>query len=505
MNVSRLILFCLLALSIGPVLAVDVPAMRDYPNHLAVASVLSRSGTDAANPFYQVTWTFNTNLAMEIVVPPLARLIGLGAAGKAFLLFSQLIVIGGAMAIERVVKGRLELSPLAAPLFLYSPPFAWGFLNFEFGFGVALCAIAMWLAMEDRAPVARACVHSVLVVILFVAHLLALGIYGATVGLHELWRLRSGRVRARETLFDMSVLAAPVAIVLGAMLTAGHAVAGAAIETEWRFDLKPQWIFEAMNGYSLLLSCAGMALIFFAVFVLGRRGYLKLSGSGPWIAAGFVVLYVAVPNRFMDTAFNDVRVITAVALILPGFLQLSLPNPTWRRNVFRTAAGLVFVNLALVWWVWLSYRPAYAEITASFDKLAKDSTVLVADSYPPGKPGGGLADYPFYHAPTLAVAYTDALVASLFTYPGDRPVRLRPAYREFAQPGLLAPKIALLPDIASGVREDAPEYLQSWPKKYDYIYVVGPRAPNPMPLVLHELSVGSRFVLYQVDKAAKVP
>ncbi len=505
MSASRSIIFLLVALSIGPLFAVDVPAMRDYPNHLAVASVLSRSGTDAANPFYQVSWTFNTNLAMELVVPPLARLIGLGAAGKTFLLLSQLLVIGGAMAIERVVRGRLELSPLAAPLFLYSLPFAWGFLNFEFGFGVALCAIAAWLALEDRTPFTRACAHSVFVLILFVAHLLALGIYGATVGLHELWRLQSGRVSIRQTLLNMSMLAAPAAVVLGAILVQGHAVAGAANKTEWRFDLKPQWIFEAMNGYSLLLSCAGAVLILFATFVLSRRGYLKLAKSGTWIAAGLVILYVAVPNQFMDTAFNDIRIVTAVAFILPGFLQLSLPSPAWRRTAFWTAAGLTFVNLALVWWVWLSYRPAYAEIIASFNRLGKDSTILVADSYPPGKPGGGLVDYPFYHAPTLAVAYANALVASLFTYPGDRPVTLRPAYGQFAQPGLLAPKAALLPEIASDTREDAPEYLRSWPKKYDYVYVLGPRVPNPMPRVLDELSAGSRFVLYQVDKAAKVP
>jgi len=505
MSAPRLVVIILLALSIGPVFAVDIPAMRDYPNHLAVMSVLSRNGTDAANPFYQVAWAFNTNLAMELVAPTLARVIGLAAAGKTFLLLAQLLVIGGALAVERVVRGRLELSPLAAALFLYSLPFAWGFLNFEFGFGVALCAIAAWLAMEDRAPFARAWAHSVFVLMLFVAHLLALGIYGATLGLHELWRLRSGSASVRQTMLDMSVLAAPAATVLGAFLVVGHAVAGAAKETEWRFDLKPQWIFEAMNGYSLLLSCAGMGLILFMAFVLGRRGYLKFLNSGAWIAAGLAILYIAVPNRFMDTAFNDVRIVTAAALILPGFVQLSFPSLAWRRTAFWTAAGFAVVNLALVWWVWLSYRSAYAEIIASFDRIAKDSTVLVADSYPPGKPGGGLTDYPFYHAPTLAAADANALVASLFTYPGDRPVTLRPAYQQYFQPGLLAPKFAALPQIASDAYKDAPLYLRSWPQKYDYIYVVGPRVPNPMPPLLHELGAGSRFVLYQVDHSAKTP
>ena len=92
-------------------------------------------------------------------------------------------------------------------------------------------------------------------------------------------------------------------------------------------------------------------------------GYLKFANSGAWIAAGLAILYVAVPNRLMDTAFNDVRIVTAAALILPGFVQLSFPNPAWRQIAFWTAAGFAVVNLALVWWVWLSYRPAYAEIS----------------------------------------------------------------------------------------------------------------------------------------------
>jgi hypothetical protein len=84
-------------------------------------------------------------------------------------------------------------------------------------------------------------------------------------------------------------------------------------------------------------------------------------------------------------------------------------------------------------------------------------------------------------------------------------VTLRPAYGQFVQPGYLAPKLAALADIASGAREDAPLYLQSWPSKYDYVYVLGPPAPNPMPLLLHELDAGPRFTLYGIDKSAKVP
>jgi hypothetical protein len=394
---------------------------------------------------------------------------------------------------------------LAVAVFMYGPPLAWGFINFEFGLGVALCAIAAWLATEDQWPLGRALLHGVFVMILFVAHLLALGIYGVTLGIHELWRVRSGRASVAQALVTMAILAAPAVVILTVMLIFGHSVAGAASETEWRFDLKPRWVFEVMDGYSFLLSSAGMVLLIYGIFLFARRGYLKLAGSGAWIAVGFAALYLAVPNRLLGTAFNDIRILTAGAFILPGFVQLTFPNPAWRRVAVCAAAGCALLNLALVWWIWLAYRADYAAMIASFKRLAEDSTVLVADSYPPGRPGGERADYPFYHAPTLAVAYTNALVSSLFTYPGDRPVTLRPAYSQFAQPGYLAPKLAALADVASGVRKDAPLYLQSWPSKYDYVYVLGPPAPNPMPLLLRELDAGPRFTLYGIDKSVKVP
>ena len=54
------------------------------------------------------------------------------------------------MALERVVKGRVQLSGFVALMFLYCLPFAWGFVNFEFGLGVALWGIAAMLAVQDR-------------------------------------------------------------------------------------------------------------------------------------------------------------------------------------------------------------------------------------------------------------------------------------------------------------------------------------------------------------------
>ena len=58
--------------------------MVDYPNHLARMYLLSRTGVADANPFYQIAWAAYPNLAMDLIVPPLGRLLGVETATRFF-------------------------------------------------------------------------------------------------------------------------------------------------------------------------------------------------------------------------------------------------------------------------------------------------------------------------------------------------------------------------------------------------------------------------------------
>jgi hypothetical protein len=103
--------------------------MVDDLNHLARMYILSQSGAANANPYYEAAWALYPNLAMDLMVPQIARLVSVENAMRLFLLSSQLLIIGGAVALERVVKGRVEFAGFAAVMFLYCLPFAWGFVN----------------------------------------------------------------------------------------------------------------------------------------------------------------------------------------------------------------------------------------------------------------------------------------------------------------------------------------------------------------------------------------
>ena len=125
---------------------------------------------------------------------------------KLFVIVSQLLVVTGAIALERSVKGRHQFAGLAALLTLNAIPFAWGLLNFQFGVGVALWAIVAWTALTERDWRLRLAVHAFCVVALFASHLFALGIYGLTIGLFELSKER------RPSSF--AIMAAPPLVLL---------------------------------------------------------------------------------------------------------------------------------------------------------------------------------------------------------------------------------------------------------------------------------------------------
>src|SRR5262245_15097368 len=223
----------LFAAALAPTFMVDIPGMVDYPNHLARMYILATNGTPDQSPYYQVRWVFCPNLAMDLIVPWLGRRIGVEPAARIFLLVSQILVVTGAIAIEWAVKGRHRLSGFAALLALYGLPFAMGFVNFEFGLGVALWGIASWLAVQDKPWPVRLAVHSLFVALIFLAHLFALGVYGLTIGCFELWRIFSRPFDLRRAVAVVGLLAAPVVVLLAMMMLSQRGIGGS--KTEWHF------------------------------------------------------------------------------------------------------------------------------------------------------------------------------------------------------------------------------------------------------------------------------
>ena len=103
----------LFAAAIAPTLLVQIPAMEDYLDHLGRMYVLTTAGTSDANPYYQVSWALYPDLAMDLIVPQLARFMDVETAGKLFFITAQFLIVTGAIALELSVKRRHQISGFA--------------------------------------------------------------------------------------------------------------------------------------------------------------------------------------------------------------------------------------------------------------------------------------------------------------------------------------------------------------------------------------------------------
>lgn len=65
-SVGEIALILLIGAALLPVLLVRIPAMVDYPDHLARMYLLHANGTAAANPYYRVVWVLYPDLAMDL-------------------------------------------------------------------------------------------------------------------------------------------------------------------------------------------------------------------------------------------------------------------------------------------------------------------------------------------------------------------------------------------------------------------------------------------------------
>ncbi len=177
-NIAVLTGLLLLVVSI-PIWTNPVPPLSDYVNHLARMHVIAAIAHDAnLARFYEVDWQPIPNLMMDVIVPILARVMSVYLAGQIFLLAMLALMLTGALALNRALFGRWSAFPLIATPLLYNHVFLVGLTNYIFGIGLALWAMACWVALRERHWSLRLGVSAVFAVALFFCHLSSLGVYG---------------------------------------------------------------------------------------------------------------------------------------------------------------------------------------------------------------------------------------------------------------------------------------------------------------------------------------
>lgn len=418
-----------------PLWLCDILPLFDYPNHLARMYLLAHlAGSPALREFYTLAWHPLPNLAMDALVPPFLQLVPLELAGRLFVMLIFFLMTGSAACLHRVLFGRWSAWSCLAFLLLYNRILLWGFLNYLFGAGLALFALAGWIGLRRHPLIVRLTAGLIFALVLFFAHLMAFGVYGLLVFGYELgcWRRERWRVGAASA--QLAIAGLPflpgLALLLLSPVGEGGAVSFAA---PWR---KLDLLFSIFDLYDRPFDVACFAIAVLGLALALARRWVRLAPAIVVPLALLAAVYIAMPSQLLTASGADRRLPVMLALVLCAGADWVAPSTRTGRRFLAASVILLLVRLAEVAYVWHGSGREYDALLAGLDTVPAGSRIAVAF---PDDAVNSVAT-PLVHLPTLAIARRQAFVPTLFAYPTQQPIALRPAWRALADtlpPGAL--------------------------------------------------------------------
>jgi hypothetical protein len=368
------------ALGATPLLFIDLAPLQDWPSHLARIQILATmlKGPSPWDRFYDINSFFLPNIILELVTLPLLKMgLTIDQAGRLFLALLYAVFILGFCRLAAANRTMAPLKLMFATLLFYNSSLFYGLVNFEFGLGVMMLMLGLWI---DSSPTGRLAASTLGVAVIFPCHLVAAFIYVLILGcfdLHALWQGK-GRGLLRST----SLAALAVALLFLFLSPAAHdrhGMAWAAGDTGGIWQLakwKAGLFVKAILGrsFKLDLAYAGGAALLGAAVATGFRRHL----SGPLILAisATVLLTLLAPQRIGDGSLLDYRIAIVPWLLLSAGVAMT-PNSRITKHLALICALLLVLARSLSLTVAGQAADArFAILDRSFATLPKDSVLL---------------------------------------------------------------------------------------------------------------------------------
>ncbi len=460
----------LMVLLAVPVFSTVLPPLFDYPNHLARMHVLAEGG----NEFFAVQWGPLPNLAQDIIVPPLSRLIPLEIASKLFLVMIFGLIAGGTIWLNRAVTGRWRLWPLVAFLLLYNRIFLWGFVNYLFGIGLALVGVASWLSLERKRWWVRILVSSTISLLCYVSHIAAFGCYALVIlGLEAAPGIGELVARRWSILVRRIVVAVPQFVIPSVFILGYWHPAAADLFRYGDFWDKADLFFSVFDNYSYVFDIACCALFLTLIGWLASTRRLGLDRRRSTVVCLVFFVFLALPNQIEGGSGVDHRVPVALLLFLVGLSAPRFPSRRVAWAIGVGAFGILVLRLAIIETVWRHADAIYSADIIGIDALPRGAKLAV--SIPPD--AIQLVPVPEVHLPALAIQRRDAFVPTFFAYPGQQPVIMTPPYAALAT---AVPPQSFWVALVDGNVQELGRVLAVL-KQYDYVAFAANQTVNVLP------------------------
>ena len=487
------------AILVAPLLTVDVPPLLDYPNHLARVFILASLPSDKVLAlFYAAHWSVIPNLALDLIAPPLIRILPVHVVGRLLIAAALLLPAIGAIAYNTALGGRWW--SLGVGLAAFNVCLLYGFLNFEIGLGVALLLAAFWLRWRERYPARTIALSMTGALVLFTCHLMGLVFFGLLIGGAESFQIARERSRGallRRTGMLVAIFAMP------AILYAGSALRHLGGDAEFLpLSAKLLQLPAAFTNYDrqLDMTTALAAIGLPALCLLARKG--RVPGRAAVPIALLLVVFLAAPFAWKGTQSLDTRFAIMLAFMLfAGFVPVGWP-PALRLGAAGVLILLFAARMSVLTAAWTAHRTDLADLRAVLAPVEPGQAVYVAEAGPREVP-----DYwarnPNWRILSNGVRTDEHLGALVpiehraywpfeFDNASQQPIETRQPYRALAE------RIGGLPDRGSAAVANV--------CGFDYVLLTGADAVPKLPATRFQLLTQSGFAaLYAVTHCKEDP
>lgn len=497
--IALLFVLCLAVVAV-PVITHPIPPLSDYVNHLSRMQIIAQVSHDPdLKRFYSIDWAVIPNLMMDLLVPLIDRITSVYAAGEIYTIACFALIAFGTLLLNRALFGAWSATALLAFPLLYNGIFLIGVMNYIFGIGLALVALASWAMLREWRG--RYLVSTLFAVGLFFCHLVALGIYGIGILAFEIARLMETRgqpLGPRLLAFcaaGLPFLIAPVLLWLSPTL-------GLSTQNYWQPQGKVDGVEMVINVYYDVVAFTLTGVVIIAGVWALRHGLVRTS---PFLMPLLIVggaVYLVMPRTAFATYMADQRLPVALAFMVLAAVRVDLRHRMVRQGFAIILIALLAIRVGEVQLVWDRLSVWTQTFQESVKKIDRGARVLVVYADPRG--GINPTDLGLVHAACLAIIEKSALVPTVFNVAGKQILRVNKPYRDFVDtedgnPPTLE-QMLLAEDEPT---PDGPRYWDLWPKHFDYVYLLftEPNDLNPDPDRLTLVKAGARFQLYKVKSA----
>jgi hypothetical protein len=505
----------MLAGLLAPILAVPVPPLTDYPNHLARGLFLAQGAQDPMmRRMFAVRWGIIPNLATDLLLPPLIRLMPPLAAGRVVIALAVLLPSTGVIALSRVWSGRLSWWSLGAGFVAYNTMFLIGVLNFQIAVGVALWGAACWLLLAERRLWLAWLTGAGIALAAFFCHLFGFAFYALLIGCAELARIDQRGLRdagaRRFALIRCGAVLGVVIVPVVLYLAAPFAAAGG--EVYWQSPGKKFDLFLVpLLAYSRPAALVAAAAIAIPLMVWGWQRRLRVAPLAVYAAPLLLMAYAMLPVGAKGGYWIDTRV-----PVLLGFLLFACvaPHdlPRWQgRLAAAVLAGLFVLRMASITLIWRDAQQEIEDARRVLRLVTPGSRVLVVDGNRLKDPDtlGVAAAHGFggvyRHYGAFAFIDRRAFWSDAFALAGQQPVVERPPYDQSGDGGLRPPRpyTRLVGAIDAPSRNPA-HFMDGWLKKEDDVLLLDAEALRDpaglLPQYMTPIAQSATAILFAVKR-----